>query len=331
MARGWDRGGNVYADASSWRTICGSPPGPGTGEGEEGGGAGGLRPNCFCGLTPWDATPPLITLGAGDYSFEYWSLWKLVRSPSSDTSFYVGFLFEDPPFLEEAGCIRHESATQRTSTRYDDIPGGVNISGGPNNVPPWWSHVACNFTRLGTMDTYVNGVLETSVAINNNDQGNVRFYALTGGINQENQYNDNDGLLDWSAFVQARVLVGPIAAHNRLMTVGEISNSYLGKRVQNFRAPDTTICWDWRLIERLDGEPIDWEFNEGRMQESVVSCISGLGIAAPIGAAGTIRVPDLSGSGNHWVLPTLAEYAEIPAITGRARVAFITHPFWMSS
>lgn len=336
MARGWDNGGYHLDSASSFRLICGSPPGPGLAP-LGGIGAGtqwGYRPNCFCGLTPWDNSPPAIALFQTDFSVECWALQKLLNGPNSDQYFHTGFMGEDPlGFNQPMGCIRYAATTADVLAIYDDVPGVPPgwIFTAWHDFYPRWGHFVVNFNRAGNMDLYTNGRLVESIAINNNNMGNVRFHALSPILAAETQYNDNnDPIMYWGNFSQAKVLVGPMSAHRRLMTLPEIQSSFRGRRVQNFGAAGTWLSWDWRLIERIDGDPIEWTFDEKMMSDSSVSSIQGLGIAAPIGAAGTIRVPDLSGNGNHWVIPTQETYDSRPLETGRSFVSFITHPFWMA-
>jgi len=195
-----------------------------------------------------------------------------------------------------------------------------------------WSHIATNFDRDGNATTYINGqqvgayniapmvaeVFETA-----------RFYARTVLSTLPAEYNGTLG--DMTTYHAGRYVVGPIAFHTRLVTLEEIRSSYRGKRVQNFGTPTTVVCWDWRNIERLDGEPICWDFEgEDTHHHSTLIGMEEQGIAAPRGAAGTIRVPDLSGTGNHWVLPTLATYRRTAALDELSSMAFLTDPFWMT-
>ena len=105
------------------------------------------------------------------------------------------------------------------------------------------------------------------------------------------------------------VIVGPVAMHSRLMTNAEIQDSYRNRKVQNISSV-SFINFDWRKIEGQTGWDTDWS----RM---MLGHKYGLPVAAgaPQGAATTVSVRDQSGSGNHWTIPTIADYADYNAPT----------------
>ena len=316
MSRGWDLGGARGYDGSSWRLICADPPGPG----------GAIRPNVFCGLCPWDATPPAINLGVANYSIEAWFSWKLHANVLGDMLWRIGFLAPFGVFLQQMGCISLQNLVWMANAGYDDVPGvaPIPIETPLVDVPGGWVHLAVNFNRAGNMTLYVNGALLGTIAINANNQGSVRFYALTGYWNDRAGYDAD--WADWTGWSQCRGVMGPIAAHRRLLTLPEIQESIRAKRVNNFGAANSWLVWDWRLIERLDGAPVTWDTDETHVLHAIRAGLQERGLAAPTGAAGTIRIPDLSGSGNHWVLPTVATYGATTAT--KAVIAFLSDPFW---
>lgn len=330
MARGWDRGGalGVYDD-STWRLICGLPPGPGVGPGV---GGGALRPNAFLGQCVWDLSPPAINIGVSDFAIEFWYAFKTEFNTTSDFFWFVGFCDQRtvlPTQLEGMGAARCDNTVWALTGRYDDVVdagAAVIATGASANRPGGWNYCAVNFNRAGNMDLIINGVVEASAAINANNMGAKRFYPFVGAENVTARYNGDWD--DWTSFNQARIAVGPVAMHMRLLTQAELNSSLFGKRVQNFGTPNTRICYDWRQIEMVDGTEVEWEFDQTRVTEAHRAGVDGMGIAAPIGAPNTVRVPDLSGSGNDWLLPTFAAYGLTDAT--RARVAFMSAPFWVT-
>lgn len=322
MARGWDRNGAWVGNSSSYRLICGSPPGPGGGVTPGGGPLPNYpRPNVFCGLAPLDLSPPLIVVGAGNFSIEGWySLRSLAEDPTTEVTPRSGFYSQA---ADLNACFYCNDITPRMNGRFDDGGGGVLT--GWDDVPLGWAYIAMNFNRVGNMDLIANGIVVQSGAITNNPISG-RFYAMVS--NTVNPLLHNGVWGDYTTFGQSRMVVGPVAAHAGLLTQAQLLSSLRGRRVQNLAT--TLLNYDWRMIERIDGDPIDWAYDEDLTHHMLRSYISGRGLMMPRGAPGTIRVPDLSGSGNHWVLPTLAAYARTAACDELSSTAFITDPFWIN-
>ncbi len=320
MSRGWDRGG-ALPDMSSGRLICGSGGGP-------------FKPNVFCGQSFWDDSLPLITLGVNDFSIETWVAPRCYASPNSDVGFQMGFM-HDPlltGFIQITGGIYIQANTWTLTARFNDSGPNITVAS-TRELLGKWTHVAVNFERAANMTIYFDGIAAGTIAITANNAGDRRFYPFTGGFGGTGVgvwvYDDNTGDIDdWTGYPWAKYLIGPTAAHTRILTMAEIQNSVQGKRVQNFDQPDTSVCYDWRDIERLDGEDIEWEFEELSMQHSLTVGVRGRGVAIPLAAPGTVRVIDQAGAGNHWVLPTRAAYLPAPDWTARGYVAFMYDPFW---
>jgi len=338
MSRGWDRGGLSIGDNSSWRLICGSGAGP---DGCEGVGTF-FRPNVLAGHCPFDGSgPEIVGLGLSDVAVEWWHCWKIYSSIPTVVgdmgpmlARFIGPGFADWNMRIVPAWVGLPWLPTDISVGLDPddtIPPGITTMANIPIAVDRWSHVAANFDRNGNMDTYVNGQLLSSMAIGAmvlEVFQATRYYANT--VANTDPANYNGVLDDMTTYHAKRYIVGLTAFHSRLLTVGEIRSSHLGKRVQNFGVPDTVVHWDWRNIERLDGEPICWEFGETNTHHSTLIGLEGKGMAMPTGAPGTLRVPDLSGSGNHWVLPTLATYQRTVALDELSSTAFLYDGFWSS-
>lgn len=352
MARGWDDGG-AFVDLATSRLICGGNAGCGGGAGDcldalGGTGKTGFRPNVLVGHCPLDTTPPEIAFGLNDVSLEYWHCWKVYSTDGTIYSFDMTGLVRMPtPFTSDPALAMYCNwggifDPWMISGDFDPdrvVPGGA--TGTLRAVPGGWSHVAANADRSGNMTVYVNAQLVDTFAINalaaennNNDPG--RLYARVagdsgaGGPGAVAPTRYNGTLEDVTTYHHSRYMVGPIALHRRLMTAAEIRESYRGKRVQNFGAAGTYACWYWQDVERPDLDAVCWDFVEDHTHHATLIGVVGRGIGMPVGAAGTIRVPDLSGSGNHWVLPTLGSYQRTATCDELSSTAFLYDPFWTS-
>lgn len=315
MSRGWDIRGARDQDRSGWRVVCGSPPG-----------VQGFRPNVFCGLFPADDTPPEVAVGVADFSIELWFCQRRYGYTTAPDAVCVsGMLKPFGDFRWEGGAIRWGSGTGLTCQgRYDDVPGVAPpfIQTANCYLAPGWNHCVANFDRSGNLDVYTNGMLRNSVAINALDMGNARIYAYAIEWAGAGAW----AATEWATPEYTMGVVGPFAAHRRLMTVDEIEDAYWGKRVQNFGAAGSFVVWDWRLIEGVTA----WEFDTSKIVPKTREALTLAGIGAPIGANGTVIVPDLSGSGNHWTLPTDTSYTDSNVALARSQTAFLSDPFWRS-
>ena len=65
--------GNSYSEDNLLSLYCSSPPGP-----ADAANPSGFGPNVFTGMnTTYRDCGPLITLGAADFSYEFWMRWGL--------------------------------------------------------------------------------------------------------------------------------------------------------------------------------------------------------------------------------------------------------------
>lgn len=327
MARGWDRGGTLRNDSSSNRLFCGVPPGAGP---KAGAGLGVVepgmfKPNSFAGLYPADESPPLMVLGANNFSFEFWACIRYVWTFVPDNWPYVGFLA--PP----AGPFRLMPSAAVTLMQLganpEPVAGGYYVADVTAGAPvgtPWpicpfgWFHVAINFERALNMSIYINGVLSGAVGMDALPIVDCRFYPFVNQL----PHDDPETVPERYDVDTLNYAIGPIAMHMGLMTAEQISNSYLGRRVQNIAT--TQICWDWRLIEGHTG----WEMDVNKIMPIIRNNIRSVGLAGPLGVNGTVTVPDLSGNGNDWVIPTSATYSNVIADANMSRTGFFSDPFW---
>lgn len=318
MARGWDRGRARGYDASSNRLVCGTPPGPGmTGPGVgEGGGA--FKPNTFTGLWPLDGTPPAIAVGGASFSIEAWFCWKRENELGGvSTRTIIGFVDAATISITLGAIVFYPAGAtgDRAILSFGDPAlETVLVSTGMG-----WHHLAGTFNRAGNMTLYIDAVAVAVRAIDGRDLGNCFFFALSG---QE----DNAAVCDLTSAegsdLEASGVVGPVATHLGLLTPAQIGDSFRGKRVQNLAT--TAVNYDWRGVEGHTG----WETDVDRIIAKARENLETLGVAAPIGVNGTVTVPDLSGNGNDWALPTAEVYGTDTA--DKATIGFLSQPFWMS-
>lgn len=315
MARGWDSG-NIFGTS---RILCALPPGGAAeaGGGNENGtilGPNALIPNVSCGLWPRDATPPEFNLGAGNFSLELWYCMKTLENTAPDRWCHTGFMTDVG--TRAVGTIMF-STDGWVLAEYDNDPGNL-----PNRIrtawsqeAPGWHHAAVNFTRLGNMEFFVDGISRAAVAINNTPCVPARFCPPA-------TYTSNDPTADTNnwGLQNSPVVAGPIAAHTGVLTQAQLESSVRGRRVNNL--PTTLVNWNWRGIRGHTG----WQFDMDRIIMMTWAWLDNVGVGAPIGAPGTVVVPDVSGNGNDWVLPTLATYGTITA--QKSPTGFLADSFW---
>jgi len=335
MSRGWDRNGARGYDSSSHRLICANPPGPGAGASTGVASTSVLnprsfRPNVFTGMYPYTAAnPPLIAIGVADFSYEFWHHFR--RQPrwplGGNWWQFVGYCVPDWDW----GCACWPEGhwlTPGVRAFYDaDIgapPAAVTTGVLTLPDPYGWHHYACNFDRSANLELFVDGLSLGTVAIDNINAGSWRFYALVTNSTSvaDCDVSDDPAVLPpgETSQVHAFGVVGPVAAHASLLTPAQLRNSVRGKRVQNFAT--TVINWDWRNVESHTG----WEIDANRIIAKATDFLTG--VAAPLGANGTVVVPDASGNGNDYVLPTAETYGTVTA--DKANIGFIVDPFWMN-
>lgn len=311
MARGRELGNRW----STNRLACGVPVG-GAKAGLALTAGGEFLPNVFTGMWPWDTSPPQFNLGAGNFCFEGWYCWKTLDNQPPDFYCQTGFI-TDVAYPNNRVAVLEFNSGGRSIATYDNDPLAApgEIQTGWGGALSGWHHIAVNCNRAGNMDLIFDGVVQLSVVINNTPCVLARFVPLSS-----EQRNIAD--LDVADPVDhnAPVVVGPIAAHTGLLTAAQLQDSVRGRRVQNLAT--TLVYYDWRRVEGQAG----WEFDQDRMIDAVGWWIRELPVGAPMGAAGTVVVPDLSGNGNDWTLPTLAAYTEVTA--NKSRVGFLTDPWW---
>jgi len=278
--------------------ICGTPPGPGE-----------------------------INLGVSNFSYEFWTARKVITFYPEPPYWTTGFCEISGPFLLAEANFFAAATPPWAIAWYRNPPGPALAEVQVLNVDVTkWVHVALNYDRAANLEIYLNGVLSDTDPIDANDMGTSCFFAHS--LSRNGPGNCSDDRNDITSFAPAHVVIGPIAMHMRLLTPAEIRDSVRGKRVQNFGTPNTRICWDWRLIERLDGNPVDWDFDDTHITDAFWVGLDGRAMGSPLGAAGTVRIPDLSGSNNHLVLPTQLAYG--PAVADRSSSTFLCDPFWMN-
>lgn len=278
------------------------------------------------------ANPPLIALGAGAFSYEFWYHWRRQPRGALGGNWWqvVGY-YEGPDYVYKCSCWPQANwlpAFVSITAYYDADTGAppAQVDTGPYFPVPTqgWHHYALNYDRVGNLEIFIDGISVATVAIDNIDAGNARFYALTtnSGTLADCDVSD-DPLINPPgelSLVHAFGLVGPVAAHSSLLTAAQLRSSLRGKRVQNLAT--TVINWNWRNIEGHTG----WETDQTRIVAKAVDYLAE--VAAPLGVNGTVVVPDMSGNGNDYVLPTTAAYGTPTA--DKANVGFMVDPFWVN-
>lgn len=330
MSRGWDRGGSLFNDSSSNRLICASPPGVG-GPGPAGiCSTPGVAPqalvcNVCTGLWPCDESPPNIIIGAADFSFEF---WLCNRGPSNThaISCNTGFGFPNPvsTTLEIGATVdwRSIAGAPQIRIRYNPTPGaGAFTSSAWIVAPSGWNHITVNWERAINATLYVNGIAAVAVGINAIALPSLGFFAQTDLRLGPQGYSSCDDPAE-ALRVIPRAVIGPMAAHLSLLSQAQMQSSFRGRRVQNIAT--TFINWDWR---RLEGHTA-WETDPNRIMWKAWETLENVGVASPRGPVGTVRVPDLSGNGNDWILTTVPCYGTVTEDKGP--VGFMVDSFFTS-
>jgi hypothetical protein len=95
----------------------------------------------------------------------------------------------------------------------------------------------------------------------------------------------------------------------------------------------TQIRWDARDVRGHTGwlvEPFDFSdpHNTAGIDYRIIAKVRDYlhEVGSPLGAPGTVYIPDTSGNGNHYVLPTAAEYTTV--LAEKANCGFFTAPPW---
>lgn len=286
-----------------------------------------FEPTAFTGVSPKVLTGvPAIALGVADFSFEFWWIWENgPQNASSDINYVIGFGDNSEAMYPVARIYCSNAAyTMRLDFNHDPTNGATLINGGNVAIGNGrWVHVACNFDRTGNMDLYADTTLLDSTAINANNLGSRRFYPYVNYLGLETSYDP----LGAGYYVESRGMIGMVAMHNRLMTVAEINESFQERRVQNIPAV-TQIMYDWRKIEGMTG----WDYDKNHLLEGLAVIID-YPMGIPEGTGGTVTVPDQSGNGNDFMLPTRAgysdDYGSLDSVADvRAWCAMVADPFW---
>lgn len=320
--------GNSYVEQKIRDLYCANPPGPETFD---------YRPNSFTGLNlNVQAYGPSILPGVNDFSYEFWMRWALGDTAVTSDFFTVAGLCRlNGDFLDD-GCMIRFGSNYGVSV---DIDWTAGNAGTLWNYYPWWTawnHVVVNVDRDGFMDVFVNAenlaFVDISLGAGNVVRdGATRFFPITCQIEQTLN-DDPDGTVDdlddlFVNFTQHLAANGPVAYHNRLLTYGEIISSWASRDVQNIPGV-TLVKWDWRNPEGVDG----WDFNFDHLTSANKIAALGTVVGMPRGAATSITVPDLSGNGNDFIIPSSTLYGSEQGplnTTGRrAWCGFMSDWFW---
>jgi len=303
MATGYDEDGSIE------RLVCASPP-DGSGGGANGG-ANEIVSNIFFSVGQNGYIPFDLTLGVGDFSFEFW----VRHVPTSQNGAGApGIVSTVQLFgISEVAVV----ATQVLPAADVDIDPSVystfNASGTlatwyggqepPGGVTDWvhgtkvdWQHVVANFDRNVQMDVLVNGA---SIGVD----------ALTDAGAPENilahPFHFGDMVIDViGAGNNPRSALGPVALHQVVLTAAQIRESMGRKHVQLL---GTTMCaYDWRNIVGHTGWEVDATLMEPGLAELSSRCSES--VVSPEGPNGDVVIPDLSGNGRDIALWTAPVY-----------------------
>ena len=273
------------------------------------GGDGNFVPNTFCGL-PWpQAAPfgPTVTPGTGDFAIELWARRKYQGTPAGTDNFFNSGILENAsgglgrtPI--RVACIAWSTSDNSTSAIFDALgagaPSPVSVPGTPTRVGGW-NHYVMNCDRDANMEYFIDAESKgTTVISAQTDSVTGEFHPLTSDRAGDHHRTT---FTTWT-FNIFPVIIGPMAIHGRLLTDAEIHSSYLNRKVQNISG-SSILVWDWTKVEGYTGWDTDWSH---MMLGHKIGMSSPAG--APQGAAGTITVPDQSGNGNTWTLPTVEDY-----------------------
>lgn len=303
-----------WSDQGTPRIICLSPPGGDANA--RGGGPRGFNSNVFLGY-PWSQTqPPVpalpsITPGVGDFSLEVWGRRKF--GSSNDDQFVTGIVEDNGGLPVIIAVISWDTSPLDTvRAQFDALGAGLPSLLGTGSQSPTrlgrWSHYVVNFDRSANMELFIDTESKEAVDISAQaDSVTGEVHALTADhVDPYHGTSFTDWVGDDAVFP---VIIGPLAIHNRLLTNDEIQDSYRNRRVQNISGVGL-INFDWRRIEGQTGWDTDWS----RMMLGHKVALP-VPAAAPQGAATTITVRDQSGSGNHWTIPSVADYTTYDAPT----------------
>ena len=293
------------------RLFCGTTPG--------GGGDVEFIPNVFLGY-PWSQTQPpspslpSITPGTSDFSLEVWARRKL--GSSIDDQFVTGIMEDNSGLPVIIAVISWDTSPADTvRAQFDALGAGVPslISTGSQSPTRLgrWSHYVANFDRNANMELFIDTDSKETVSISAQaDSVTGEVHALTADHVDPYHGTSFSGWPEEDNIFP--VIIGPMAIHNRLMTNAEIQDSYRNRKVQNI-SNVSFINFDWRKIEGQTGWDTDWS----RMMLGHKFALP-VPAGAPQGAAGTVSVRDQSGSGNHWTIPSVADYLlyDAPTING---------------
>lgn len=310
-----------FSEEGTERLLCGAPPSAATVPV-----GSGFKSNIFYGAGNHlgqgldDLTYTVeIPINAGDFSVEWWWLafWGSA-APNSDVPTEMRFI---RPIAGGggAGQFRHyaviinATSGQRWRSNYRDVEyGGAansNMACHPDVYPIGWQHYCVNFDRSGNMEAYVSGIAGATAAISATDLNNLNFCIGASYIGSSTSgYGSTQDTTpeDWN-FTHCYGAWGPFAIHNRLLTVAEMQESALNRRVNNLGAAVTLCCYDWTnptYITGWDSTALNVPLGFRYMPQQ-----RGMSFAAPTGTAGVPVEWDLSGNNRHYPLQVLTAYS----------------------
>lgn len=281
--------------------LCESGPGSASSRG-----ASDLdKPNVFCGMRMDGIGAGSFAMGTSDFAIEYWLCNKAYElgDPSHQGQTIVGFASIVSSAVFFRAGANHSGMTP--VGQYFDGVGRVSTGDGPIEVD--WHHYVLNYDRSGNLSLIMDGATQGTVAINTTSLASFPFYPLSG-LNS----GDEDDLV-----FLARV--GPVAVHSgTLLTAAQINTSIQNRYVNNLS--QTILLYDWKGIFGhtgwTTGDPVNTtlEDEENALATELPGAITYRlrdPFYAPVGANGTVVVPDLSGSGNDFAVPTAATYTAV--------------------
>jgi len=262
------------------------------------------------------------------FSVEWWyrGYWGSA-APNSDAQ--TGWWLVRPVLnagrYTDWGARTTATSGQRPRPAYRSVPWGgivgVDCAGAPDVYPMGWSHYVANYDRTGNVTAYNNAL--TGWAFSNNgplDATDMDNLHLTIGhdiiVNTAVDATPDD----WN-FVQVYGTFGPFAIHNRLLTVAEMQQSTLNRRVNNLGAATTLVNYDWTNPQGVTG----WDSDGDNTPEGTYyhPNLRGVPWAAPTGT--TVVERDLSGNGRDYPMRVAAGYSP----TALSNVAYGVDPFFL--